>query len=176
MSTTAKDFARSMHGLPPKMQAAIAVRAAVRVLPALGRVNASSGTVQKAIALAFLCCRHAKLHMGLPSLARAAAYGNAAAAAAAAAYAADAANAAAFAAAYAAANAADAAAFAAAYSDDDAAYVAYAASAASAANAAYSDDDAIRAQLRGGIWRKPWGHGLAEGERFTGRGMSQIGG
>ncbi len=39
-----------------------------------------------------------------------------------------------------------------------------------------ADDDAIRAQLRGGIWRKPWGHGLAEGERFTGRGMSQIGG
>ncbi len=39
-----------------------------------------------------------------------------------------------------------------------------------------ADDDAIRAQLRGGIWRKPWGHGLAEGERHTGRGMSQIGG
>lgn len=39
-----------------------------------------------------------------------------------------------------------------------------------------ADDDAIRAQLRGGIWRKPWGHGLAEGERNTVRGMSQIGG
>ncbi len=39
-----------------------------------------------------------------------------------------------------------------------------------------ADDDALRAQLRGGIWRKPWGHGLAEGERHTGRGMSQIGG
>jgi cyclic pyranopterin phosphate synthase len=39
-----------------------------------------------------------------------------------------------------------------------------------------ADDAAVREQLRGGIWRKPWGHGLAEGERFTGRGMSQIGG
>ncbi len=39
-----------------------------------------------------------------------------------------------------------------------------------------ADDDALRAQLRDGIWRKPWGHGLAEGERETIRGMSQIGG
>ena len=38
-----------------------------------------------------------------------------------------------------------------------------------------SDDD-ILAELRGGIWRKPWGHGVAEGERDTVRGMSQIGG
>lgn len=30
--------------------------------------------------------------------------------------------------------------------------------------------------IRGGVWRKPWGHGLADGERSTGRGMSQIGG
>ncbi len=39
-----------------------------------------------------------------------------------------------------------------------------------------ADDDALRRELRGGIWRKPWGHGLAEGERTTVRGMSQIGG
>ena len=39
-----------------------------------------------------------------------------------------------------------------------------------------ADDDALRAQIRGGVWNKPWGHGLAEGERHTGRGMSQIGG
>ena len=38
-----------------------------------------------------------------------------------------------------------------------------------------SDDDLL-AELRGGIWRKPWGHGVAEGERDTVRGMSQIGG
>ncbi len=38
-----------------------------------------------------------------------------------------------------------------------------------------SDDDLL-AELRGGIWRKPWGHGVAEGERATVRGMSQIGG
>lgn len=31
-------------------------------------------------------------------------------------------------------------------------------------------------QIRFGVWRKPWGHGLAEGDRNTGRGMSQIGG
>lgn len=30
--------------------------------------------------------------------------------------------------------------------------------------------------LLGGIWRKPWGHGVAEGDRSIGRGMSQIGG
>jgi cyclic pyranopterin phosphate synthase len=37
-------------------------------------------------------------------------------------------------------------------------------------------DDELREVLRSGIWRKPWGHGLAEGERTTIRGMSQIGG
>lgn len=39
-----------------------------------------------------------------------------------------------------------------------------------------ADNDALRRQLRAGIWRKPWGHGLAEGDRNTIRGMSQIGG
>lgn len=38
-----------------------------------------------------------------------------------------------------------------------------------------SDDDLLRS-LRAGVWRKPWGHGLAEGDRDIGRGMSQIGG
>jgi GTP 3',8-cyclase len=38
-----------------------------------------------------------------------------------------------------------------------------------------SEDDLIE-QIRFGVWRKPWGHGLAEGDRNTGRGMSQIGG
>lgn len=39
-----------------------------------------------------------------------------------------------------------------------------------------ADDEALRHQLRAGVWRKPWGHGLAEGDRNTVRGMSQIGG
>jgi len=39
-----------------------------------------------------------------------------------------------------------------------------------------ADDDALFDRLRSGIWRKPWGHGLAEGDRHTVRGMSQIGG
>ncbi len=39
-----------------------------------------------------------------------------------------------------------------------------------------ADDDALLRQMRGAIWRKPWGHRLAEGERETVRGMSQIGG
>lgn len=39
-----------------------------------------------------------------------------------------------------------------------------------------ADDDALEHAIRGMIWRKPWGHGLAEGERETVRGMSQIGG
>ena len=39
-----------------------------------------------------------------------------------------------------------------------------------------ASDDEIERQLRGGIWRKPWGHGIAEGDRNIGRGMSQIGG
>jgi GTP 3',8-cyclase len=38
-----------------------------------------------------------------------------------------------------------------------------------------SDADVL-AKLRGGIWRKPWGHRVAEGDRHTVRGMSQIGG
>jgi len=38
-----------------------------------------------------------------------------------------------------------------------------------------NEDDLIE-QIRYGVWRKPWGHGLAEGDRDTGRGMSQIGG
>lgn len=39
-----------------------------------------------------------------------------------------------------------------------------------------ADDDALERAIRAAIWRKPWGHGLAEGERETVRGMSQIGG
>jgi cyclic pyranopterin phosphate synthase len=38
------------------------------------------------------------------------------------------------------------------------------------------DDEMLERQMRTGIWRKPWGHGLAEGDRNIGRGMSQIGG
>jgi cyclic pyranopterin phosphate synthase len=37
-------------------------------------------------------------------------------------------------------------------------------------------DQELEQELLGGIWRKPWGHGLAEGDRNIGRGMSQIGG
>ena len=39
-----------------------------------------------------------------------------------------------------------------------------------------ASDDEILSRLRAGIWRKPWGHRVAEGERNTVRGMSQIGG
>jgi cyclic pyranopterin phosphate synthase len=39
-----------------------------------------------------------------------------------------------------------------------------------------ADDDELERAIRAAIWRKPWGHGLAEGERDTVRGMSQIGG
>ena len=39
-----------------------------------------------------------------------------------------------------------------------------------------ADDEALERAIRSAIWRKPWGHGLAEGERETVRGMSQIGG
>jgi cyclic pyranopterin phosphate synthase len=39
-----------------------------------------------------------------------------------------------------------------------------------------ADDESLLRQMRAAIWRKPWGHGLAEGERDTVRGMSQIGG
>ncbi|HEX3723736.1 MAG TPA: GTP 3',8-cyclase MoaA [Nitrolancea sp.] len=38
------------------------------------------------------------------------------------------------------------------------------------------DENDLIEQIRYGVWRKPWGHGLAEGDRDTGRGMSQIGG
>ena len=37
-------------------------------------------------------------------------------------------------------------------------------------------DEELLALIRGGIWRKPWGHRIHEGERNTVRGMSQIGG
>jgi cyclic pyranopterin phosphate synthase len=39
-----------------------------------------------------------------------------------------------------------------------------------------ANDEQLERQLRAGIWRKPWGHGIAEGDRDIGRGMSQIGG
>lgn len=39
-----------------------------------------------------------------------------------------------------------------------------------------ADDETILRGMRSAIWRKPWGHGLGEGERETVRGMSQIGG
>ena len=38
-----------------------------------------------------------------------------------------------------------------------------------------ADDETLEKAIRAAIWRKPWGHGLAEGERETVRGMSQIG-
>jgi len=37
-------------------------------------------------------------------------------------------------------------------------------------------DGELRAALRDGVWRKPWGHGLDQGVLPAGRGMSQIGG
>jgi len=39
-----------------------------------------------------------------------------------------------------------------------------------------ASDAALRAALREGVWRKPWGHGLKDGVLPVGRGMSQIGG
>jgi cyclic pyranopterin phosphate synthase len=39
-----------------------------------------------------------------------------------------------------------------------------------------ASDAELRAALREGIWRKPWGHGLKDGLLPVGRGMSQIGG
>jgi cyclic pyranopterin phosphate synthase len=39
-----------------------------------------------------------------------------------------------------------------------------------------ADDETLERLIRQGIWRKPWGHGIAEGDRNIGRGMSQIGG
>ena len=38
------------------------------------------------------------------------------------------------------------------------------------------DDAAITRLIRSAVWRKPWGHGIAEGDFNVGRGMSQIGG
>jgi cyclic pyranopterin phosphate synthase len=38
-----------------------------------------------------------------------------------------------------------------------------------------SDDDLLQ-RIRGGVWYKPWGHRVAEGDVNTIRGMSQIGG
>lgn len=38
-----------------------------------------------------------------------------------------------------------------------------------------SEEELIE-RIRAAVWRKPWGHGLREGDRRTGRGMSQIGG
>jgi len=37
-------------------------------------------------------------------------------------------------------------------------------------------DGELRAAVRAGVWRKPWGHGLKDGLLPVGRGMSQIGG
>jgi GTP 3',8-cyclase len=37
-------------------------------------------------------------------------------------------------------------------------------------------DDQLTGRIRSAIWRKPWGHGIAEGDFNIGRGMSQIGG
>ena len=39
-----------------------------------------------------------------------------------------------------------------------------------------ASDAELRAALREGVWRKPWGHGLQDGVLPVGRGMSQIGG
>jgi GTP 3',8-cyclase len=39
-----------------------------------------------------------------------------------------------------------------------------------------ASDAALRAAIREGVWRKPWGHGLKDGVLPVGRGMSQIGG
>src|SRR5699024_1437426 len=37
-------------------------------------------------------------------------------------------------------------------------------------------DADIMDSIRGGIWRKPWGHNVLDGDANTVRGMSQIGG
>ncbi len=39
-----------------------------------------------------------------------------------------------------------------------------------------ASDAELRAAIREGVWRKPWGHGLKDGILPVGRGMSQIGG
>ncbi|WP_448576823.1 GTP 3',8-cyclase MoaA [Thermomicrobium sp.] len=39
-----------------------------------------------------------------------------------------------------------------------------------------ASEEELSERIRAAVWRKPWGHGLREGDRRTGRGMSQIGG
>lgn len=39
-----------------------------------------------------------------------------------------------------------------------------------------ADDQTLQRIVLGGVWRKPWGHGINEGDVHTVRGMSQIGG
>jgi cyclic pyranopterin phosphate synthase len=39
-----------------------------------------------------------------------------------------------------------------------------------------ADDATLQRLVLGGVWRKPWGHGIADGDVHTVRGMSQIGG
>lgn len=39
-----------------------------------------------------------------------------------------------------------------------------------------ANDEELRQVVLGGIWNKPWGHGLAEGDFATNRTMSEIGG
>ena len=39
-----------------------------------------------------------------------------------------------------------------------------------------ASDEEVRMRLREAVWRKPWGHGVAEGEVSLNRGMSRIGG
>ena len=39
-----------------------------------------------------------------------------------------------------------------------------------------ADDETLQRLVLAGIWRKPWGHGIADGDVHTIRGMSQIGG
>ena len=39
-----------------------------------------------------------------------------------------------------------------------------------------ADDESLRALILEGVWQKPWGHGLAQGEFAVNRGMSEIGG
>jgi cyclic pyranopterin phosphate synthase len=39
-----------------------------------------------------------------------------------------------------------------------------------------ASDDELREMIRDGLWEKPWGHRLSEGEAPLNRVMSQIGG
>ena len=73
MSTTSRDFAKAMSGLPAMTSAAIAVRAALRVLPVVGRLDLGSAPHQRMTVLTLLCCRSAKLNAVLPSTAAASA-------------------------------------------------------------------------------------------------------